>query len=463
MSIQPPEIRISLGSKGEEQFLYLKNSLDLAEKFDLNFIICDNYYALREIRYRLDEAEELGNLVRLIYGKHHPIRELTADLVEHEECQSPNPIFWVEVSGSDDESRAEWKYAFSVLNERRNTVIRYCPHSILFVGPSWLHELASKTAPDVWSVRSRVFFIPDPPMEEIEKFAGKLPFDIDLLQPQKDLEPPEYYLSLAKNLENSRFKEDKQAWARLMLNAAISHLSDMQPEEALNILNGILSTSDDLDDKRLLLRLHITLGATYQSTNALESATYHYKKAQSVEQESPDTESHISILQMLGAISITNEEFVKATEYIEKALSISKATNDSFNTSVCLYYLGKIARTQGRLEDAANAFSKSIEILKTINEKKLLAELVYLLGMVQLNLERYTDGLSSFIEGYLIRDQLGKTDQIDLILSHYLQHVFGKDKFREVVETNTTPEQAKRLYQALDEYEKAQKQNEDKS
>ncbi len=123
---------------------------------------------------------------------------------------------FIHAKGRTDELRAEWLNAFVLLNQQRNRLIRDCPHAVILMGPTWLSELAQTKAPDIWSVRSHVFILPD--ASELASLANVPQF---LSEPfSHELESGEYYHDLADTLRGSGRKSDIRSRLALLRRSA---------------------------------------------------------------------------------------------------------------------------------------------------------------------------------------------------------------------------------------------------
>ncbi|MCC6158230.1 MAG: hypothetical protein IT350_09265 [Deltaproteobacteria bacterium] len=238
---------VDLGPAGEENWASLKSALEAESGFDLFFVISDNRFARDEIRRRVRETAK-PPLIERIYEPPSGISRIAGDLVEIAETLGDRHAIWVEGRGPGPEIDAAWRKGLARLNERRNTVIRKCPHAVLIAGDRDFYALVSRRAPDFFSVRSRVDFFPDPPIDpairETRPSFGYAPL-------AHDLQPPSYYLELAAGLANNERTADLELHAKMLFQAARSHEMHGDWDEALRVLrNDVLPTFERLGDVR---------------------------------------------------------------------------------------------------------------------------------------------------------------------------------------------------------------------
>ncbi|MCK4658337.1 MAG: hypothetical protein KAV82_02345, partial [Phycisphaerae bacterium] len=235
---------ISLGPEGEEQYALLRTGLELGSGFELSFVACDSPLALHEVARRLDEAPPAGcAMCRLTFASPEDKRAIVERLISLPSSPAARWIVWISCQGLDDEARAGWAQAFVTLNERRNLVVRDCPHALLFAGPTWLPVVAHNVAPDVWSIRSSVYALPSVvsttddewPRAEIRPLWDVM---------DHELAGGEHYEALAKALELSTHPAEQMTGARLLRQAARAWSLRGEPNRALGALEAALAIAE---------------------------------------------------------------------------------------------------------------------------------------------------------------------------------------------------------------------------
>ncbi len=216
---------MSLGADGETLFDRLKTRLDLGQGFEAYFCGFDAPNVMREVERRLitfgdieviefETASDIANLSDYLIA---PPFQRGAPLP-----QEGRLVIFAYASGWDEELRPSWAEALRRMNERRNSIMQQCPHALILAGPLWLPLVAHDEAPDLWSVRTDIFYFSSPPqvqdngsIVDNEKWPTGFPMP-------HELDTPEYYIGLAEALESSRRPEDCETRGKLLLRASVA-------------------------------------------------------------------------------------------------------------------------------------------------------------------------------------------------------------------------------------------------
>ena len=213
--------RIGLGKEGEEQFDLLRSALVAGEGFELFFVCSSDRNAINEIQTRLT----LGQLENLTthsfdYSQPEDLLHILEDLLDLPALEEGRYNILVNSAGAEDELLAAWTRALILLNEQRNRLIAQRPDAILLLGPPSLTLAAQNRAPDLWSVRSSVFLIPED-SERLAKRSSVTISDSPNKYPMShELRDGAYYADLAQALEGSRRSAEEISRANLLLHAA---------------------------------------------------------------------------------------------------------------------------------------------------------------------------------------------------------------------------------------------------
>lgn len=213
---------LSLGKEGEELFELLAAALGAGEGFELYFVCSENRHVLNEVQRRIESNPISGVIPRILdYHEAHDLRQLLPDLLSEGHPGHGRYAIGVKADGTEDELAAAWTNALVVLNEQRNRLIVGCPSAIVLLGSPRLVQIAQRQAPDLWSVRSSVFMLPDLPASQREHFSYtdlySLRRETDSTNGERD---GQYYTELAEALEGSPGKAEQLSRANLLMRAA---------------------------------------------------------------------------------------------------------------------------------------------------------------------------------------------------------------------------------------------------
>lgn len=261
--------------EGEEQFELLKASLTLGEGFQLFFIGCSSIYGWDEIQKRLDQysQENKVDLIVLHYKKPDELDRLFEDLITLPESNSESWML-VRTEGMDDERKAGWNASLSLLNERRNKLMKDCPRSIIFMDTPWLIQFAPGRAPDLWSVRtSAVIF------SEVLVSSNEHSFRRPNLMPMwHEMEEGEYYYNLAQAFIDSTKREEMICCSNLLRKAGKSWEIHGKVHKAFDVLEQALKLNFEMKND-------FGIAATQDQIADIYYRQDDYKKALSIREE----------------------------------------------------------------------------------------------------------------------------------------------------------------------------------
>ena len=132
---------MALSDEGEVRWRDLSAAVRLNPGGVRALVTADADDVRREVRRRLEGMVGLHRLA----PKLELLDELHALAQAHE-----NPLAWIEADASTD-ARTAWADALLALNRGRDLIGDAGPISVVLAGPSWLHDLVQRSAPDLHS------------------------------------------------------------------------------------------------------------------------------------------------------------------------------------------------------------------------------------------------------------------------------------------------------------------------
>lgn len=253
-----PEITESrpLGEEGEALFDLLTSAVAAGEAFELFFVCSASEPVLDEVQRRLETASDSNNcLQKLTYGTPGDLQNLLPDLLNLPGADAGRQVICIRGRGARDELAAAWTRALVVLNEQRNRIIGHLPGALLLLGPEQLSSIAQRRAPDLWSIRSSVFVLPNPPLKTDSALSAmdyRSGREISDAGTQKR---GEYYAELARALAGSRGKPEQISRANLLLRAAEAWCLSGQYDKAMEAAFEVERIArEDVQDETLRAR-----------------------------------------------------------------------------------------------------------------------------------------------------------------------------------------------------------------
>ncbi|MCK4342090.1 MAG: tetratricopeptide repeat protein [Phycisphaerae bacterium] len=361
---------ISLGPEGEEQYALLRTGLELGSGFELSFVACDSPLALQEVARRLDEAPPSGcALYRLTFASPDDKRAIVERLISLPSSPADRWIVWISCQGLDDEAHAGWAQAFVTLNERRNLVVRDCPHALLFAGPTWLPVVAHNVAPDIWSIRSSVYALPSVVSTTDDEWARPETRPLwDVME--HELAVGEHYEALAKALELSTHPAEQMTRARLLRQAARAWSLRGEPKRALNTLEVALAIAEKRGDDHSRA---ITLGDIARLRAAkgeVDAALQLHQEELAVYEALGDKRSRAGTLGDIARLRADKGEVDAALQLHQEALAVYEALGDKRSRAVTLGDIARLRAIKGEVDAALQLHQERLAVYEALGDKR---------------------------------------------------------------------------------------------
>ncbi len=237
---------LDLGSEGEEAYRLLLTSMELADGFELDFVVSPSVWALKEVADRLQGERSSDLVVQMLAQTPEALRNVSVDLLTRPVPTGGRPVWVLLPHGLRVEVHAAWTRAAVLLNEQRNRIIQSCPGTLVLCCVPEMLTVVHDMAPDFWSVRSHVFAIPDPPDRAT---AGGVrpttpePWLVgDLMADQ--LQPGLHYVDLANGLAASSRPQAQRDRTALLIRAADAYILRGALDEALAAVHQAIALTE---------------------------------------------------------------------------------------------------------------------------------------------------------------------------------------------------------------------------
>ena len=240
-------------TKEEDPFERLCVYLELCQDFAFFIVATPGPSTLNKVSDRL--ANRFPESFRRIHFQDaSKLEQLPQELANLDENTSSKEkeglIIFVSTQGDRDEVEAAWARTLDILNERRNWLMQACPHALIMAGTPDLPLLVHDHAPDLWSVRSSVFILPEspdyvPPEDTRRSLSWDKPWPLS-----SELEDGGRYKELADALGANPRQGEQASRGRLLARAADAWLLRGQPDSAMEVLEEAERVFKDIDDVR---------------------------------------------------------------------------------------------------------------------------------------------------------------------------------------------------------------------
>ncbi len=427
------EVQNSDPGQFEKNLAYLRAIVELGEGFDLLFL-SGSPIALEQVRHRLDESPiEDVELTRVHFTNPLEMAVLPERLLGLGGTSEGRRLVLVTASGTEDELRAGWTSALSMLNERRNTIVASTPHVLCLAGSAWLPILASDCAPDLWSIRTAVACFPDPPglqyqiatqtrssrskanihdAERLEHLARVLASSFRreeqssrvslLLRASKiriangDMEGARRSLSDA--IELCRASEDEEARCRALALMANLHVFKGEYDEAMALQRDILERLNSIQDERGVAHMLGEIGDTLlRSGNIEEARDQHRARIQILEKLG----SQMEVAQAYSALAVVDERAGKlesALRLHERVAEVFGALSDYRSLAQTYAQMAEIRRVREEFSEALSLRLRELALRKEMGDVQSQAGVVDVIATIHISMGRQDLALDAYAE-----------------------------------------------------------------
>ena len=365
---------LDLDSEGERHFGLLRDALEIGEGFELFFVCCASTRILQEIERRLAETSGSGiHCQTLTYDEPSRMNRVLEDLLQHGATEKETRLaISVRGQGRESELRAGWTQALVLLNEQRNRLIRECSFAILLAGPLWLIDIAQNTAPDLWSVRSSVFFMPENlPPSSMPSGSIMVSRDEDAQPMDHELRPGEYYASLARALEGSRGEVNRLTRMSLLLQAARSWRLRGELGKARDVLDHVVEMCTKAKDARTrAIALAHTADVLEQRGETDEALRIWREEELPVYERLGDEKSRAVTMGKIADILQERGETEEALRtWREEVVPVLEQLGDLRNRAVAMSKIADILQQRGETDEALRALrEEAIPVLEQLSD-----------------------------------------------------------------------------------------------
>lgn len=420
---------LNLGKEGEDLFELLSDALGAGEGFELYFVCCANRHVLNEVQRRIESDPILGiSSIILDYHEAQDLKQLLPDLLTQRHPDQGRFAIGVKADGTEDELAAAWTNALVVLNEQRNRLIAGCPSAIVLLGSPRLVHIAQRQAPDLWSVRSSVFMLPDLPASQRGHFSYSDPYSLlresDFSNGERD---GEYYADLAKALEGSRGNAEQLSRANLLMRAAnawarrgsfelalarageAEHIySELdRPQEVFNalyaqseifnhiseynramdlVVNRLLPISEKLRDNNLRAQCFRVLAVAVDAKGAPNEALRLWRdEVLPIFMELGDRFSEVVVLREIAVILSKLGQFEDAKNTLSRASALVQELGDRNYAVAIVISQANVYSAMGEFKQARKLYENALEVLRESGNSYGVASAR--LGIIPLDIE----------------------------------------------------------------------------
>ncbi|MBI3268740.1 MAG: hypothetical protein HYZ53_06940 [Planctomycetes bacterium] len=353
-----------LGTDGEESFGLLRASLELGSGFELFFIGTDSIRVLEEVGRRIEGLSSPHLAIRRMrFCSPADLLGLTERILEPSTGSPGRTAILISGATAGDECRAAWAGTLSRLNERRNTLIRACPHALLLAGPNWLPRLAHDVSPDLWSVRSSVWLFDDAPPVAHHPLSSVDSSTHLWGAMAHELGSGEEYDTLAAALEASPRPAEKATRGRLLRRAAEAWRLQGNTDRAMQSLEAAMALSDELQDDGLRAGTRGQIADLLQARGQLDQALRIRKQEE------------LPVYERLGDVRSRAVTMGKIADILQLRGQLDEALRIRKEEQLPLYeQLGDMrlrAVTMGRIADILQDWNRLDEALRIRKEEEL--------------------------------------------------------------------------------------------